>query len=103
MWNEQSWMRPCLVIQNNIFYKFQWTTLILPITWNIKKDWKFWVLIKDFKNYWLQSESFILSFQIKTVSKSRFIKKIGEINDDEIKLKIKESLILSLDLDDAFY
>jgi len=101
-WNEQSWIRPCLVIQNNEFFEYQGTTIVLPITWKNKEDWKFRILIKDFENYWLTLESTILSFQIRTADKSRFIKKIWEITDEKLKQKIKESLILSLDIDDEF-
>lgn len=101
-WNEQSWVRPCLVIQNDEFFNYQWTTLVLPITWNIKKDSNFWVFIKNYLDYWLSKESFIISFQIKTVSKERFIKKLWNIDDIETRKKINSTLKLSLDLDDNF-
>jgi mRNA-degrading endonuclease toxin of MazEF toxin-antitoxin module len=101
-WNEQSWIRPCVVIQNDEFFNYQWTTLILPITWNIKKDSNFWVLLENYLEYWLSKESFIISFQIRTVSKERFIKKIWEISDTKTRQKINTSLAMSLDLEDDF-
>jgi len=101
-WNEQSWIRPCIVIQNDEFYNYQWTTLILPITWNINKDSNFWVLIKNYEDLWLNKECFIITFQIRTVSKTRFIKKLWKIDDINLKEKIKETLILTLDLEDNF-
>lgn len=101
-WNEQSWIRPCIVVQNDEFFSCQWTTIILPITWNIKKDRNFWVLLRDCEKYWLDKTSFIISFQIRTVDKSRFIKKLWNIDDLEIRAKIRESLFLSLDFDDEF-
>ncbi len=101
-WNEQSWVRPCVVIQNDEFYQFQWTTLILPITSNIKKDSNFWVLLNNYNDFWLDNLSFIISFQIRTVSKTRFIKKIWDINNKNIRKQINETLKLSLDLNDDY-
>lgn len=101
-WNEQSGIRPCLVIQNDEFFSYQWTTIVLPLTWNITKNHNFWVLLENYKDFWLDKTSFIISFQIRTVSKDRFIKKMGNIGDIEIRKKIKNSLILSLDLEDDY-
>ena len=101
-WSEQAWIRPCLVIQNNIFFKYQNTTIVLPITSSKKDNWKFKIKIINYKNFWLQKESIILSFQIRTVDKSRFINKIWEINDLDLRKKIKDSLNLTMDLEDEF-
>jgi len=102
-WSEQAWTRPCLVIQNNVFFKYQNTTIVLPITSKDKQDWKFRILLKNYKKYWLTKESTILSFQIRTVDKTRFIKKIWSLSwETELIKKIRQSLILSLDIDDEF-
>ena len=101
-WNEQSWIRPCVIIQNDEFFNFQWTTIVLPITWNIKKNSNFWVCLDKYKELWLTKESFIISFQIRTVSKERFIKKLWRIDDLETRKKINYTLELSLDLKDDF-
>ena len=102
-WSEQTWTRPCLVIQNNVFFKYQNTTIVLPITSKDKQDWKFRILLKNYKKYWLTKESTILSFQIRTADKSRFIKKIWSLSwETELIKKIRQSLILSLDIDDEF-
>ena len=101
-WSEQSWTRPCLVIQNNVFFEYQNTTIVLPITSQDKSDWKFRILLENYKKYWLSKKSTILTFQIRTADKSRFIKKIWEISDLNLRKKIKESLIISLDFEDDF-
>ncbi len=74
-WSEQSWIRPCLVIQNNTFFEYQNTTIVLPITSTDKSDWNFRILLENYKDFWLTKESTILTFQIRTADKSRFIKK----------------------------
>lgn len=102
IWSEQAWIRPCLVIQNDRFFKFQNTNIVLPITSQDKNHWEFWVLVKDYKKVWLSYQSIIITFQIRSADKSRFIKKIWEINDLELRLKIKNSLDLTLDLKDDF-
>ena len=102
VWSEQAWVRPCLVAQNNLFFSNQNTSIVLPITWKIKKSWKFRVRIKDYEKVGLDMISTILSFQIRTVDKTRFIKKIWEITENKIKEKIKQSLLISLDIDDEF-
>ncbi len=101
-WSEQSWIRPCIVIQNNLFFLNQNTTIVLPITWKKKKNWKFKVLINNYEEIWLTTKSTILTFQIRTVDKTRFIKKIWEIKDKKTKDHIKETLLMTLDIDDEF-
>jgi len=101
-WSEQSWIRPCLVIQNNLFFEYQNTTIVLPITSTNKSDWKFKILLENYEEHWLNKESTILTFQIRTADKSRFIRKIWEITDLKLIKKIKESLVISLDLEDEF-
>lgn len=102
IWNEQSWIRPCLIMQNDEFFQYQGTTIILPITTKINKDSNFWVLLNDYKKYWLDKESFIISFQLRTISNKRIIKKIWNITDLKIREKINNTIKLTLDLDDDF-
>lgn len=101
-WSEQSWIRPCLVFQNDTFFKFQNTSIVLPISSSKKENWNFKISIKNYKSCWLDKESSVLAFQIRTVDKTRFIKKIWTIDDIDLKNKIKRAVFLSIDLDDIF-
>lgn len=101
-WSEQAWVRPCLVFQSNIVTKYTNTFIVLPITWKEKRISPIVIKLENYKELWLTMESTILTFQIRTADKSRFIKKIWEISDLELRKKIKESLIISLDLEDDF-
>lgn len=101
-WWKQSWIRPCLVFQSDMISDFSTTFIVLPITSKEKRISSFIVTLNDYKKFWLSKFSTILSFQIRTADKSRFIKKLWSINDNELRKKIKESLILSIDLDDDF-
>ena len=102
-WSEQAWTRPCLVIQSNLLKQFTKTFIVLPITSKEKRNVPIVVKLKNYKKYWLTKESTILSFQIRTADKTRFIKKIWSLSwETELIKKIRQSLILSLDIDDEF-
>ncbi len=101
-WNEQSWTRPCLVYQSNMISKYTNTYIIIPITSKEKRKSPITVIIEDYKKCWLSKISVILSFQIRTVSKERFIKKIWSIESKELRIEINKTVKMSLDLDDDF-
>jgi transcriptional modulator of MazE/toxin, MazF len=93
--SEQGRIRPVLVIQNDISNEFSPTTIIAPITSKVyKKEYPTNVFIpkQDSK---LDKDSTILLNQIRTIDKSRIIKKISNLNDfimKKVDLAIKVSL-----------
>ena len=93
--SEQGKTRPALIIQNNIGNKYSPTTIVAPITSKIfSKEFSTNVQISP-QDSGLENESTILLNQIRTLDKSRIIKKLGSINDQVIKkvdLAIKISL-----------
>lgn len=101
-WWEQAWVRPCLVFQSNIVSRYTTTFLIIPITSKIKNLWPIVVKIWNYKDFWLEKESLLLSYQLRTVDKTRFIKKLWNIADKKMRNEIKESVKISLDIDDDF-
>jgi len=101
-WSEQSWIRPCLIYQSDLISRYTNTFIVLPITSKEKRESSFIVKIANFESFWLDKESIILSFQIRTVDKTRFIKKLWNIKDLETRNWIKQSIMLSLDLEDEF-
>jgi mRNA interferase MazF len=44
----------------------------------------------------LPKDSIALCYQIRTLDKKRFIKKIGQISDEEIREEIRESICFQL-------
>ncbi len=93
--SEQGKTRPALVIQNDIGNKYSPTTIVAPITSKIfSKEFSTNVQILP-QDSGLEYESTILLNQIRTLDKSRIIKKLGSISDQVIKkvdLAIKISL-----------
>ena len=78
--SEQRGTRPVLIIQNDIGNKFSTTTIIAPITSSImKQEYPTNVLIKKEESK-LSKDSTVLLNQIKTIDKSRIVRKLGVID-----------------------
>lgn len=77
-------IRPCVVIQNDSGNKYSPTTIVVPLTSEIKKvnmpvhD----ILHKSLKNG-LKSDSLILGEQVRVIDKSMILYKLGVLNDKE--------------------
>lgn len=96
--SEQGGIRPSLIIQNDIFNKYSPTTIVAPITSKLfKKEYPTNVLIKK-EDSKLNRDSTILLNQIKTVDKSRIVKKIS-LSDNFTMNKVDRAIRVSLALD----
>lgn len=77
-------VRPCVVIQNDIGNKYSPTTIVIPLTSEIKKvnmpvhD----ILYKSSRNG-LKKDSLILGEQVRVIDKCMILNKMGVLNDDE--------------------
>jgi len=96
--SEQGGIRPVLIIQNDIGNKYSTTTIIAPITSSImKQEYPTNVLIKKEESK-LNKDSTILLNQIKTIDKSRIIKKISLIDNFTMN-KVDRAIKISLGID----
>jgi len=96
--SEQGSTRPCLIIQNNISNKYSPTTIVAPTTTKIfTKEYPTNVEIKA-KESGLDFNSTILLNQIRTVDKSRIVRKLGEL-DTLLMKKVNLAIKAALDLD----
>ena len=95
---EQGGIRPVLVIQNNVFNIYSPTTIIAPIT-SKKPSKKYLTSVfiskKDSK---LNKDSTILLNQIRTIDKSRLLRRISNL-DSFIMKKVDLAIKISLELD----
>lgn len=97
--SEQGKTRPALVISEEDVNLVLPVVNILPIT-SLKKGRRVYtneVLINK-ENSRLDKDSLILCYQIRTVDKTRLIKKIGEIISENIKQEIIDALSYQLGL-----
>ncbi len=96
--SEQGGIRPCLIIQNDFGNKYSPLTIIAPLTAKkISKNFPTNVFISKIDSG-LDKDSTILLNQIKTIDKSRIIKKISNLDNDimrKVDLAIKISLGLN--------
>ena len=88
--HEQAGFRPVLIIQNNILNKNLNTAVIIPITSNLKAKNSLitWFLPK--KQHKLKQDSVALLFQIRTIDKKRFRKKVSSLKKEELNKILKQ-------------
>mgnify|MGYP001591438642 CR=1 FL=1 len=96
--SEQGGVRPVLVVQNDIGNETSSTTIIAAITSKeFSKEFSTNVFINK-KESGLDKDSTILLNQIRSIDKSRIIKKISHIDYNNIR-KVDLAIKISLDLD----
>jgi len=90
-------IRPVLVVQTDLLNKIHPSTLICPITTNVKKESKILRvhLKKGTSN--LKENCDIMIDQLRAIDNDRLIKKIGNI-PQSLESIIKENLMIVLDL-----
>jgi mRNA interferase MazF len=91
--------RPVLVVQTNLLNKIPHpSTVVCPITTNVKKDSE--ILRVHLKKgvAKLQQECDIMIDQIRAIDNKRMIKKVGDLPSELIQV-VKENIIITLDLE----
>lgn len=96
--SEQGGVRPVLIIQNNTSNKYSPVTIIAAITSKVfDKEFPTNVFLSKDESR-LDKDSTILLNQIRTIDKSRIIKKISTLNSFIMK-KVDIAIKISLDLE----
>ncbi len=95
--SEQGGLRPCLVIQNDISNANSPLTIVAAITSQIKSKKFITNIFLERGLGGLNRDSILLLNQIRTIDKSRIIKKIGSL-PFEIMKKADNALSISLGL-----
>ena len=98
--SEQSGIRPCLVIQNNEANWRSSTTVVCSFT-SVIKSYPNMVITEPSVGNGLDCKSRLDILQIRTVDRSRIVKKIGEL-DHRYRVEFKLKFIDSFDLEDLF-
>lgn len=89
--------RPVVVIQTDLLNKFHPSTIVCPITTNVKPDAEILRVHLGKSSSKLKEECDVMIDQLRAIDNKRFVKKIGELNLEQIA-KIKENLSIVLDL-----
>ncbi|MFO7615576.1 MAG: type II toxin-antitoxin system PemK/MazF family toxin [Bacteroidales bacterium] len=82
--SEQSGIRPVVVISGNAMNDNLNICIVCPLSSNIKHYAGCIVLKKDDLNQ-LDHDSEVITFQVRTISKSRLVKKIGVITEYQLQ------------------
>ena len=89
--------RPVLIVQSDLLNKIHPSTIICPVTTNVKKGTNILRGNLSKGQAGLKKESAIMIDQIRTIDNKRFLKKIGELPKSMIP-KIKENIKIVLEL-----
>ena len=87
--------RPVVIVQTDLLNDTHLSTIVCPITTNVKADVE--ILRVHLKKGQLSKLSDILVDQPRAIDNKRFIKKLGKLTSDQI-VQLKESLKIVLDL-----
>ena len=78
-WSEQSWIRPCIIIQNDYANKYA-KTFVVAILSSVLKDYPHTLIIDKSYINWLDTKSRIDLLQIRTIDDTRILKKYWELD-----------------------
>jgi mRNA interferase MazF len=82
--SEQSGFRPVVIISGNLMNQYLNVVICCPLTSKVK-NYKGNVVLKPNKQNNLKQKSEILTFHIRSITKVRLKKKIGEISEKEFE------------------
>ncbi len=88
-------IRPVVIVQTNLLKDIHLSTLICPITTNVKAEIE--LLRVHLKKGQLNKLSDILVDQIRAIDNMRFLKKLGQLAQEQQKT-LKENIKIVLDL-----
>lgn len=95
--SEQGGKRPVIIIQNNVGNRHSPTVIVTAVTSRFFKK-RVLPTHVTLDNAELEKNSLALLEQIRTIDKSRIIKKIGKVPEEKMK-DIDHAILVSLDLE----
>ena len=89
--------RPILIVQSDLLNKIHPSTVICPLTTNVKEGTTILRVNLNKGQAGLKKESAIMIDQIRTIDNKRFLKKIGELPKSLVP-KVQENIKIVLEL-----
>jgi mRNA interferase MazF len=98
MGTETGKIRPVIVVQTDLLNKEHPSTIICPITTNVKPDAEILRVHLKKSKFGLKEDCDIMIDQVRAIDNKRLVKKIGDV-DSNVGEKIRENLKIVLDLE----
>jgi mRNA interferase MazF len=98
MGTEAGKIRPVIVVQTDLLNKEHPSTVICPITTNVKPDSEILRVHLKKSKFGLKEDCDIMIDQLRSIDNKRLAKKVGEVDSDTAD-KVRENLKIVLDLD----
>ena len=98
MGTETGKVRPVIVVQTDLLNKEHPSTIICPITTNVKPDSEILRIHLKKSKFGLKENCDIMIDQIRAIDNKRLVKKVGVV-DTYTADKVRENLSIVLDLD----
>ena len=89
--------RPVLIIQTNLLNKYHPSTIVCPITTNVKPESEILRVHLNKGKANLKENCDIMIDQIRAIDNKRLLKKLGHLDNNEVEL-IRSNLSVILDL-----
>jgi mRNA interferase MazF len=89
--------RPVLIVQSDLLNKVHLSTIICPITTNIRTEVNILRINLDQGTAGLNKDSAIMMDQVRAIDNKRFIRKLGTLPADKQQL-VQDNLRIVLDL-----
>jgi mRNA interferase MazF len=91
-------IRPVIIVQTDLLNKEHPSTVICPITTNVKPDAEILRVHLNKSKFGIKEDCDIMIDQVRAIDNKRLVKKIGEV-DNKVAVKVRENLKIILDLD----
>ena len=98
MGTETGKVRPVIVVQTDLLNKEHPSTIICPITTNVKPEAEILRVHLKKSKFGLKEDCDVMIDQVRVVDNKRLVKKVGEVDSDTAE-KIRENMKIILDLD----
>ena len=98
MGTETGKIRPVLIVQTDLLNKEHPSTVICPITTNVKLDTEILRVHLKKSKFGLKEDCDIMIDQVRAINNKRLMKRVGEVDSDTVD-KVRENLKIVLDLD----
>lgn len=98
MGTETGKVRPVIIVQTDLLNKEHPSTIVCPITTNVKPDSEILRVHLKKSKFGLKEDCDIMIDQVRAIDNKRLVKRVGEV-DSDVAEKVRENLRIVLDLD----